>query len=164
MSFRIRSIIAVTALFFALFNSTTYAASKAPDFSLKGDKAAVKLSSYRGSVVYVDFWASWCKPCRKSFPFLNEMHERYKSKGLKVIGINLDTDAGDARKFLEKFPASFTIAYDPQGNTPKQYQLSVMPTSYLIDRKGNLINIHKGFKEGQTQDLEQKIQKALAQK
>jgi thiol-disulfide isomerase/thioredoxin len=140
------------------------AASKAPQFSLKGDQSNVSLSSYKGKVVYVDFWASWCKPCRKSFPFLNEMHERYKKKGLKVIGINLDSNQADAQKFLKRFPANFIIAYDPEGETPKQYHLSVMPTSYLIDRKGNLINIHKGFKEGQTSEIEHKIQQALAKK
>ena len=90
------------------------------------------------------------------------MHDRYKNRGLKVIGINLDSEMGDARKFLSKFPAKFTIAYDPKGTTPKQYGLSVMPTSYLIDRKGNLINIHKGFKESHAQDIEREIQKALA--
>ena len=95
---------------------------------------------------------------------MNDIHARYKNKGLKVIAINLDTEAADAKKFLSKYPANFTIAYDPKGKTPKQYNLSVMPTSYLIDRRGNLLFIHKGFKEGQTQEIEQKIQQALAKK
>ena len=164
MSLKTRSIFAVVIPFLLLFNSSVFAAQKAPDFSLQGDKTAIKLSSYKGKVVYVDFWASWCKPCRKSFPFLNTIHERYKNKGLKVIGINLDSDKSDAKKFLSKYPANFSIAYDPEGKTPKQYRLSVMPTSYLIDRQGNLINIHKGFKEAQTQDIEQKIQQALSKK
>lgn len=92
------------------------------------------------------------------------MHERYRNKGLKVIGINLDTEISDAQKFLSKFPAKFSIAYDPEGKIPQKYQLSVMPTSYIIDKKGRLINIHKGFKESQAQDIEQLIQQALANK
>lgn len=162
VSFKNRNIFIAAAFFLILFQSSTYAAQNAPDFVLKGDQGPIKLSSYRGKVVYVDFWASWCKPCRKSFPFLNQMHKRYKNKGLKVIGINLDTEKGDARKFLSRFPAEFTIAYDPEGKTPQKYQLSVMPTSYIIDQDGRLIKIHKGFKESQAQDIEQLIQQALA--
>ncbi len=159
-----RTFLALVALVIAFYLPSSFAAQKAPDFSLKSDKAVVKLSSYRGQVVYVDFWASWCKPCRKSFPFLNEMHKRYQNKGLKVIGINLDTTPSDAKRFLNKFPAQFTIAYDPEGKTPQQYKLSVMPTSYLVDRNGNLINIHKGFKEGQAAEIESIIVKALSRK
>ncbi|MCW9013247.1 MAG: TlpA family protein disulfide reductase [Gammaproteobacteria bacterium] len=150
--------------FFLLLFMASAHAERAPDFSLPGDKSAVKLSSFKGKVVYVDFWASWCKPCRKSFPFMNDMHKRYEKKGLKVIGINLDSEKADADRFLKKFPADFTVAYDAEGKTPKTYKLSVMPTSYLIDRRGNMIDIHQGFKEGQAADLETKIKKALASK
>ena len=92
------------------------------------------------------------------------MHNRYGKKGLKVIGINLDSETGDARRFLKKYPASFAIAYDPEGQTPKQYKLSVMPTSYLIDRNGNLIDVHKGFREDDRDKIESKIAKLLSRK
>lgn len=136
-------------------------AQKAPAFSLKGDKGNVTLSTYKNKVVYVDFWASWCKPCRKSFPFMNEMQARYAKQGLQIIGINLDNDKQAARDFLKKNPAEFTIAYDPDGKTPGLYNLKVMPTSYLIDRKGNLVHVHKGFKENQKQKMEALILKTL---
>ncbi len=136
-------------------------AQKAADFSLAGDKGKVTLSEHRNKVVYVDFWASWCKPCRKSFPFMNDMQKRYGEKGLEIIGINLDSDRASAMKFLKQTPANFTVAYDPEGKTPASYGLKVMPTSYLIDRKGNLINIHKGFKDNQKAALEKEIKQAL---
>lgn len=144
--------------------SSPLQAQKAPNFSLAGDNGKVSLSSYKNKVVYVDFWASWCKPCRKSFPFMNEMQQRYGSKGLQIIGINLDNDRSDATDFLKKNPAKFTIAYDPEGKTPGIYKLKVMPTSYLIDRRGNLINIHKGFKEDQRDELETLLKNALNKK
>ncbi|VAW67259.1 Thioredoxin family protein [hydrothermal vent metagenome] len=156
----------LTALFILLtiLFSTASFAQKAPEFSLKGDSGKVSLASYKGQVVYVDFWASWCKPCRKSFPFMNNMHKKYGKKGLKVIAINLDSDHSSAAKFLKKNPAKFTIAYDPEGETANNYGLKVMPTSYLIDKKGNIINTHKGFKSNQTEKLEKHIVKALNKK
>lgn len=81
-----------------------------------------------------------------------------------MIGINLDSEREEANKFLEKYPASFTIAYDPKGTTPQAYKLNVMPTSYLIDQKGQIIYTHQGFKEGQKNDIENKITMALSKK
>lgn len=141
--------------------STSSFAQKAPDFTLDGDNGKVKLSDYKNQIVYVDFWASWCKPCQKSFAFMNDMEKRYARKGLKIIAVNLDSSRSDAKNFLKKSPAKFTIAYDPDGKTPNMYKLQVMPTSYLIDRKGNLIKVHKGFKDSQKADLEKTIVQAL---
>jgi len=154
----------VLSLFLILCVQTLAHAAKAPDFSLEGNTSKVKLNNYKGQVIYLDFWASWCKPCRKSFPFLNDMHKKHKQHGLKVIGINLDTQRKAADNFLGKYPASFTIAYDPEGKTPGAYKLGVMPTSYLIDRKGQIIYTHKGFKEDHKPDIENKIKMALSKK
>ncbi len=92
---------------------------------------------------------------------MNAMQERYGKNGFQIIGINLDTDKKDATNFLKKNPAKFKIAYDPDGKTPGLYKLKVMPTSYLIDRRGNLVNIHKGFKENEKNKIEALIQKTL---
>jgi len=143
-----------------LFSSTSQAA-QAPLFSLKGDHGQLSLKQYRGKVVYLDFWASWCVPCRKSFPWMNEMQEKYKSKGLVVIGVNLDDNKQAADDFLRQVPAKFTIAYDPNGVTPGKYQVEVMPTSYLIDRSGKLVDKHRGFKKSQRADMESKISTLL---
>lgn len=95
---------------------------------------------------------------------MNDMQSRYGKKGFKIIAINLDSDRAAAKTFLKKNPAKFSIAYDPDGKTPNLYKLKVMPTSYLIDRRGNLVNVHKGFKKNQTADLERMIVKTLNKK
>jgi len=142
------------------FSSQSFA-QKAPGFTLDGDSGKVALSDHKNKVVYVDFWASWCKPCRKSFTFMNDMQDRYGKKGFKIIAINLDSERSAAKSFLKKNPAKFTIAYDSKGKTPELYKLKVMPTSYLIDRRGNLVNVHKGFKNQQTAKLEKLIVQTL---
>ena len=142
-------------------NSTAANAQQAPAFSLAGDNGKIHLKQYRDKIVYVDFWASWCKPCRESFAFMNEMQRKYASKGLQIIAINLDEQRSAASAFLSKYPAEFNIAYDPQAKTPAAYGVKVMPTSYLLDRKGNIIFTHKGFKHNQTDELEQRIAQAL---
>lgn len=153
----------IITLLLITFSSQSIA-QKAPGFSLDGDKGKVNLSAYKNKVVYVDFWASWCKPCRKSFSFMNDMENRYGKKGFKIIAINLDSDRSAANTFLKKHPANFTIAYDPDGKTPGVYKLKVMPTSYLIDRKGNLVKVHTGFKEDQKNKLEKLIAQTINKK
>jgi thiol-disulfide isomerase/thioredoxin len=146
------------------FSSTSYAleaGSKAPDFELPGAQGIVKLSSTAGSVVYVDFWASWCGPCRQSFSWMNSMQDKYRSQGLKIIGVNLDAKSDDAKKFLSQIPAKFTIAFDAKGLTPKNYGVKGMPTSFLIGRDGKIISQHLGFKEADREPLEKQIKAAL---
>ena len=139
-------------------------AEKAPGFTLAGDNGKISLQKYRGKVVYLDFWASWCVPCRKSFPWMNEMQAKYKSKGLVVLGINLDESKSDAKNFLKQIPGNFTMAYDPNGVTPGKYKVEVMPTSYLIDRRGNLVHTHRGFKKSKADKMEAEIQALLNKK
>jgi thiol-disulfide isomerase/thioredoxin len=109
-----------------------------PDCTLASmeDKQNLSLSQYQGKVIYVDFWASWCGPCAKSFPFLNEMHEQFKDQGLQIVGVNLDENADDAKAFLAKYPASFTVAADVSKQCAKDFAVKAMPSSYLIDRNG----------------------------
>jgi thiol-disulfide isomerase/thioredoxin len=147
----------------ALINPAALA-SKAPSFELPSDSGTFSLEQYRDQVVYVDFWASWCVPCRHSFPWLNEMQARYGEDGFKVIGINVDKDKAKAQKFLELIPASFDIAYDPEGTVADMYSLKVMPSSYLIDRDGNLVHSHKGFKTSDSSRMEDMIRNLLKDK
>jgi thiol-disulfide isomerase/thioredoxin len=130
--------------FFFLFTQTAYA-DKAPDFSLQGRTGKVSLSALKGRVVYVDFWASWCVPCRKSFPWMNEIETRFGPKGLTVVAINIDKSRAAVEGFLEDYPPIFKIAFDPSGEVAESYGVWTMPSSYLIDRKGNLRFSHKGF-------------------
>lgn len=143
-----------------LFNPVAFA-SKAPSFELPSDSGQFSLEQYRNQVVYVDFWASWCVPCRHSFPWLNEMQARYGNDGFKVIGINVDDDKAKAANFLKLIPAAFEIAYDPEGTVADMYRLKVMPTSFLIDQDGNLIHKHKGFKPSDGSRMEDMIKKLL---
>ena len=133
----------------------------APAFDLPGKDGAVQLAKYQGKLVYVDFWASWCGPCRQSFPWMNEMQARYGAKGLQVVGVNLDAKTDDARRFLAETPARFAIAFDPAGATPRAYGIKGMPSSVLIGPDGKVLYEHAGFKEADRAALEQVIQKAL---
>lgn len=142
----------------------TTLAQKAPAFKLKSDQGIISLSRLKGRVVYLDFWASWCKPCRKSFPFMNELHARYRQQGLVVIAINLDEEKSDAALFLEKFPAHFVVAYDAEGDTARNYDLTIMPSSWIINRKGNIISQHAGFKESDMDTIETNIRRVLTVK
>lgn len=152
----------LAALFFLLTLSVNSYADSAPLFELDTLDSSVKLSDLKGKVVYVDFWASWCSPCKKSFPWMNKIHSKYQEKGLTIIGISLDAKRKHTEQFLEKTPALFTIALDPEGKTADAYKVQVMPTSYLIGRNGELLWEHKGFQSKQEEKLEQAIAEALA--
>jgi thiol-disulfide isomerase/thioredoxin len=117
----------------------------APEFAISHDQLPNKLSALTGKVVYIDFWASWCKPCRKSFPWMNQMQQKYAGQGLQIIAINLDTEEALAKAFLDKVPAQIPIIYDPEGKIASDYNLLGMPSSYLIDKKGKIRFSHKGF-------------------
>lgn len=119
------------------------------------------LESHRGKVVLVDFWASWCTPCRRSFPWMNEMQRKYADDGLVIIAVNLNKDSDEASRFLQKYPAEFAIHYDPQGLTAQQFQVKVMPSSVLIGRNGETIERHAGFKVKKLDEYEAHIRLAL---
>ena len=139
-------------------------AQKAPIFKLPGDNKSINLENLKGKVVYLDFWASWCDPCRKSFPWMNDMHSRYDSEKFIIVAVNLDASKTEATKFLQKVPAKFNVAYDPDGSVAEKYQLKAMPSSYLIDKQGNLVFAHKGYREGDTAEIEEKIRQLLHSK
>ncbi len=123
----------------------------------------MSLSELRGQVIYVDFWASWCPPCVKSFPFLNQLELNLKDKGFQVIGVNLDEDVADAKDFLNRYPAEFLIALDPDKQCAKDLNVIAMPSSYLIDRKGMIRKIHHGFRMGDVQGIQFAIERVLAE-
>ncbi len=119
------------------------------------------VEQYRGKVVMVDFWASWCVPCRRSFPWMNEMQERYAEDGLVIIAINVDRDEADAKRFLEKYPASFTVVFDPAAEYARQFDVEVMPSSIILSRDGEVLERHSGFKTRKQQEYEQVLMHAL---
>jgi peroxiredoxin len=156
-----RGVAALLLLAAGLHVQAQEAGTAAPAFSLPGPEGAVQLAKYQGKLVYLDFWASWCGPCRQSFPWMNEMQARYGARGLQVIGVSLDASSTDARTFLSETPARFAIAFDPQGATPRSYGLKGMPSSVLIGPDGKVLYRHTGFRDADRAQLEQKIQLAL---
>ena len=148
---------------YGFFGSGNAIAAQAPDFNLDGQKKQVKLSDYRGQIVYLDFWASWCQPCRKSFTWMNKMQSLYGAEGFTVIAINLDESRHKANKFLQQIPANFKVAFDPRGNTAESYNVKAMPSSYLIDKRGNVIHANLGFRGNDEEKLEAKIRNLIRQ-
>ncbi len=115
------------------------------------------LSQYQNKVVYIDFWASWCGPCRKSFPWINDMQQKYQDNGLVIIGVNLDTDMEKAELFLTQSSANFKLFSDPSGTLAEKYNLVGMPSSFVIDGEGVVRHRHVGFKQGNTDEYEKSI-------
>jgi len=123
--------------------------SPAPDFSLKSVAGEnLRLSELRGEVVLINFWASWCGPCRQEMPVLSELHDRYKTLGFTVLGVNVEEDSGKARKLLQEMPVSFPVLLDNESVVSKQYDVVAMPSTVLVDREGNMRYLHKGYKPG----------------
>jgi thiol-disulfide isomerase/thioredoxin len=145
---------------FLLLNVSAYADSVF-SLPLKTDSGQIKLSEYKGKVIYLDFWASWCIPCRKSFPWMNEIEKRYADKGFKVIAVNLDQEQDKAKDFLKKIPAQFTVAYDPEGVSATAFKVKGMPSTYLIDRNGKIVFSHIGFRKKEIPAMEEKIKQLL---
>lgn len=123
----------------------------------------LQLNEYAGKVIVLDFWASWCVPCRRSFPWMNEMQQKYADQGLVVIGVNLDNDSDDAATFLQEYPVKFRIVYDTDKELAREFDVQAMPTSYLIGRDGEIVDMHLGFKVKQQNEYEAAILEALNQ-
>lgn len=153
-----------TALFALLLisHNSFSAANQAPDIDLPGINGSVKLAELKGKVVYLDFWASWCEPCKKSFPWLHDIKQRYAEKGFEVVAVNLDKDRKLADEFLKVMDVNFLVAFDESGESASKYKLKGMPSSYLIGRDGKLYASHIGFIEKDKKKLEQAIKELLA--
>ena len=119
------------------------------------------LEEYEGQVVVLDFWASWCVPCRRSFPWLNAMHAKYSSQGLVIVGVNLDNDPAAAAAFLKEYPADFQIHYDTDATLARQYDIQGMPSSVVIGRDGEIDETHIGFKVKRQDEYEAALVAAL---
>lgn len=121
----------------------------------------VTINQLQGEVLYVDFWASWCPPCRESIPFLNELYRDFSDQGLHILGVNLNEKLSDAKKFLAIFPASFHIMLDPDRKCARAFDVRAMPSSYLIDRSGVIRHIHLGFRSGDRKEIRAWVKKLL---
>lgn len=155
------------ALFALLFCSTAWTVEVnqvAPEVELPqvGQEKSLRLTSLRGKIVYVDFWASWCPPCRKSLPLFNVLRNQYADH-FEVFAINVDEELDEAMDFLKKYPVDYPVLLDPQYKSAKAYGLKGMPTGYLLDQNGKITAIHQSFKVKDMQKLEAQV-KSLVDK
>lgn len=121
----------------------------APDFVLKSNQGKnVRLSELRGEVVLLNFWATWCGPCRQEMPELDALHQRYKDMGFTVLGINVNENSSDADEMLSENPVSFPVLYDASSQVSELLDVDAMPTTILVDRDGTMRHLHKGFQPG----------------
>ena len=136
----------------------------APSFDLPvfgNSQKHMALADLQGKVVLLDFWASWCEPCRHSFPWLNAMQAKYAERGLVIIAVNVDRERAAAERFLRETPATFRIVYDPAGALAARYEVPGMPSSYVIDAKGDIVGTHIGFRNALRAEREAELQKLL---
>jgi thiol-disulfide isomerase/thioredoxin len=150
-----RRLLAVLSLLLASLagNGPATADSATPDWPL--------LAGLSGKVVLVDFWASWCGPCLRSFPWMNELQQRHAGEGLVIVAVNLDQDRTLADAFIKKLPPKFRVEFDPAGQIATRFGVEAMPTSFLIDRRGKVRVRHAGFRDAQRAPREQQIQQLL---
>jgi peroxiredoxin len=131
--------------------------------NLPTDGATTSLASLRGKVVYLDFWASWCGPCRLSLPMMNVVRNELKDRGFEVLAINVDAFEADALAFLKELPVDYPVLSDVDSTSPSTYGVLGMPTAFLIDRQGVITAIHQGFRKGDAAKIRAEVEKLLAQ-
>jgi len=144
----------VLALLVTVFAATSLASSglegqEAPDFALKSSTGEnLRLSEYRGDVVMINFWATWCGPCRQEMPLLNELYTRYERVGFNLLGVNIDDDSRRAMQMIDEMGVSFPVLFDSRKEVSNLYEVEAMPVTVLVDREGNVRYVHHGYKPG----------------
>ncbi len=136
--------------------------SAAPEIGLEdNDGNEVTIAGLRGKVVLVDFFASWCRPCREELPVLNRLYDQYKDRGLVVVGVNIDRDRDNMRRFLRRTPVTFPVVFDGEHAVADRYRPRSMPSSYIIDREGIVRVVHRGFRASDAEDIEAAVVRLL---
>jgi peroxiredoxin len=144
----------VLGALFTAFTATTLASSgltgqPAPDFALKSSTGEnLRLSEYRGDVVMINFWATWCGPCRQEMPLLDDLYARYERVGFTLLGVNIDDDSRRAMQMIDELGVNFPVLFDSSKNVSKLYDVEAMPVTVLVDREGTVRHIHHGYKPG----------------
>ncbi len=134
----------------------------APDFTLKSRQGEnLRLQDFRGEVVMLNFWASWCGPCRQEMPLMDDIYTRYKDLGFTILAVNVDENADEAHRFLDKVPVSYPILYDPESDVSEKYEVQAMPTTVMIDRDGNARFLHHGYQPGYEDDYEKQVRQLV---
>jgi len=154
--------ILATSAFSIAAQSAAAGLGKAPGFTLKSYSGKnLKLSEFRGQVVLLNFWASWCGPCRQEMPLLNDLHKKYKKLGFSVMGVNVEEDSAKARKIVKDGKLKFPVLFDVKNKVSELYQVSAMPSTVIIDRNGNMRYVHKGYKPGDMSAYKKWVKKLI---
>lgn len=141
--------VAVTSMLFATTVNAEVLEGMAPDFTLKSRSGEnVKLSELRGEVVMINFWASWCAPCRQEMPLLEEMYKKYNDLGFVLLGVNVEEDSSKAGDLLKEVPVSFPVLFDNKNDVTKLYKVVAMPSTVMVDRDGKMRYLHRGYLPG----------------
>lgn len=150
-------------LFFAsFFLAVVVHGNPAPDFTLKSNSGEnLRLAEQRGKVVMLNFWASWCGPCRKEMPLLDEMYQRYNKAGFTLYGVNVEQNTSDAEKLLRELGTSFPILWDPESKVSKLYKVNAMPTTIMIDKEGKIRYVNRGYKPGDEDKYREQIRELI---
>jgi peroxiredoxin len=162
---KIRNI--AVGLVFSVFAVTSLAASgltgrPASDFALKSSSGEnLRLSEYRGDVVMINFWATWCGPCRQEMPLLDELYSRYQRVGFSLLGVNIDDDSRRAMDMISELGVSFPVLFDARKEVSRLYEVDAMPVTVIVDREGNVRHIHEGYKPGYEQKYLDEIRSLL---
>jgi len=137
---------------------------QAPAFTLQSvDGRTVSLAQFKGDVVMINFWASWCGPCRQEMPLLDSIYKQYKDMGFVLLGVNVEPDAHSANAWLRKTPVSYPILYDPKSQVSQLYQVQAMPTTVIVDRQGVVRFVHNGYVPGDENQYMNSIRALIVQ-
>lgn len=166
LSFRTRTSLAALAaslLVSAIVVAAPAPGAAAPDFTLKSDGGAnLKLSELRGEVVMINFWATWCAPCREEMPLLNQLYEQYRKVGFTLLAVNIDDEPAKARAMARKLGVGFPVLFDTDKRVSRLYDVAAMPSTLLIDRDGRVRYVHRGYVAGVEEKYRSQIRELLA--
>lgn len=142
----------------ATASAATELSGTAPDFTLPSNQGQnMRLEELRGSVVLINFWASWCGPCRQEMPALEALYQRYNKAGFTILGVSVDDDSAEANKLLKEIPVSFPVLYDTESKVSELYSVQAMPSTIIVDRNGEMRYLHRGYKPGYEDEYRDQI-------
>lgn len=155
----------ITTLFLlsTSIGSASEIGQKPPACAALSNEIPVDFDTYQGKVLLIDFWATWCPPCKKSMPFLNNLRNQLEKEGFEILAINVDEDSETARAFLKQNPIDYKTAFDPDGDCPEKFEVKAMPSSYIVDKTGKIRLVHLGFREEDEKMLTEQVSKLLAE-
>jgi len=150
--------VTAVAMCFSLAAQAGLDSGEAPDFTLKSnDGSNIRLAEQRGEVVMINFWASWCAPCRQEMPYLKSINEEFAPLGFKLLGVNVDEDLTEARRAIDRLQIDFPVLFDSNNNVVELFKVDAMPTTVIIDRDGNIRHLHRGYKPGYEVEYQEQV-------